>query len=173
MLIGIRQSQRAPDDLVDLLVECHGRIRRFVALARKAGERGDFPEREIVETCTSVERYFTEALPLHVADEEQSILPRLRGRSRDVDRVLSTMVEQHTDHRPMLGTLLDALARRRQRPADTTRGDELVMAATALEHHFHEHLDLEETALFFAICALDPSVQQEIVGEMRARRSPR
>lgn len=66
-----------PEDLVDLLGECHERIRRFVAMARQAGSRQGVPADQIAQACIHVERYFTQALPLHVADEEQSIEPRL------------------------------------------------------------------------------------------------
>src|SRR5690606_15926791 len=80
MLIELSTHRRdTPRDLVDLLGECHARIRRFVELAHEAAIRMDAPVEQVIQACADVERYFVEALPLHVADEEESIAPRLKG----------------------------------------------------------------------------------------------
>src|SRR5690348_4599251 len=98
MLVQLGGSRRTQGDgPVELLLECHERIRTFIALARAAGEKPDAPAAEIADACTRVERYFSKALPLHVLDEELSVLPRLRGSSPDVDRVLHDMESQHED----------------------------------------------------------------------------
>src|SRR5690606_33889983 len=73
------RPKTAAQDLVDLLDECHQRIRRFLALAGEAAAHRGAPSSETAQACADVERYFKEALPLHVADEEESITPRLRG----------------------------------------------------------------------------------------------
>jgi len=148
MLITIGQKPSAARDLVDLLLECHERIRSFVALARAAAEEADPPETEIVEACFRVERYFVEALPLHVADEEESVLPRLGGRSLEIDRALHAMHEQHIGHERKLRSLLNASAALRQSPSDVRRRAVLAVAASDLGQDLTEHLALEEAVVF-------------------------
>lgn len=160
-----------PGGLVDLLLECHGRIRSFVALARQAASHVDAPHAEVVAACLRVERYFTVALPLHVTDEEQSVLPRIVGRSPDVDRALQAMREQHSQHEPKLRALLDASVAVRDAPADAERRAALAAAAEELDREFGEHLALEETVIFPAIGhLLSAAEQEEITAELRARR---
>ena len=45
------------------------------------------PRVGVLEASRRCERYFSEALPLHVEDEEQSLLPRRRGRTPELDDV--------------------------------------------------------------------------------------
>jgi hemerythrin-like domain-containing protein len=172
----LRPKQRKPagqDELVELLLECHERIRRFAALARAAGEAPDATPEQLVEACTSVERYFGEALPLHVADEELSILPRLSGHSREVDEALASMHAQHAEHEPQLRAMLAACAALRQAPAEPVRRAALASLAADLQRAFEGHLQLEEAIILPAIrTALSASAQADIVKELRARRSP-
>jgi iron-sulfur cluster repair protein YtfE (RIC family) len=168
--IGKGPAER-PANLFDLLMECHGRIRQFAALAVHVGRHRDSPDDECVEACARVERYFTEALPLHVADEEESLLPRLRGQDADVDRALATMAEQHAHHEPMLAALLDASMGVRERPSDPERRAALYEAAVALEAELINHLQLEEQVVLPAIGQhLSADDQTQIVDELRARR---
>jgi hemerythrin-like domain-containing protein len=170
----LRPKHRQPgsqDDLVDLLLECHERIRRFVALARAAGEAESASEEQVREACASVERYFGEALPLHVRDEEESILPRLRNQSAEIDQALTTMHAQHAEHELPLRAMLSACATLREAPTDPARREALASAAAELERAFAVHLRLEETLLFPVIrSALPDSVQADIVRELRRRR---
>ncbi len=167
------RRESKPQDLVGLLGECHQRIRHFVELARQAALRGDASADQVAQACTDVERYFKEALPLHVADEEESIEPRLRGQSPPVDHALDTVAAQHEQHASKLATLLAALAAVRIRPADDVARSELAAAATALKTEFEAHLRLEETTIFPAIRELLPSeTQTRIIDELRRRRRP-
>src|SRR5262245_23535436 len=109
MLVRIGPRASSPEDLVDLLLACHERIRNFTAMARAAAEREEAVAADVVDACARVQRYFTEALPLHVRDEEESLLPRLQGRSAEVDRALGVMKEQHERHEVTLGGFLQAL----------------------------------------------------------------
>lgn len=174
MLIGI-SNKRGDDskDLVDLLGECHVRIRRFVDLAHEAAIRTDAPADQIGQACADVERYFIEALPLHVVDEEESIEPRLRGLSAEVDRALDVMTRQHEHHCRALAQLLRACAVVRAEPQDQGARDALEKVAKELQIDFEEHLTLEETVIFPAIRRLLlPETQALIISELRARRQP-
>lgn len=166
-------KRRATDaqDLVDLLGECHERIRRFVALAREAAARRDVAADQISQACQDVERYFTQALPLHVADEEQSLEPRLRRLSPTLDAALDDVTRQHHEHEPALSRLLRATRVLRDHPHDGEARHELAVAALAIEALFEEHLRLEERVVFPAIRELlSPETQRAIVDELRARR---
>lgn len=156
---------------MDLLLECHGRIRQFVALAREAGERRDLTAADVAEACSRVERYFVEALPLHVRDEEDSILPRLSGRSSELDQALSKMQAEHQEHEPALARLLSACRAVRAAPDDPLCRRELGQTAAALGHAFDGHLELEETVVFPALRdLLTEAARADITSELRARR---
>lgn len=170
MLHAIGRKQRS-DDLVGLLLDCHQRIRTFAGLAVAVSERMDALPGEVVEVCRRVERYFSEALPLHVQDEEESILPRLHGRSHDIDVALERMREQHDRHLDLLRGLLELSAAVRMAPGDEAVRWMLHDVALELQADFEPHLQAEERIIFPAIRSLvSTKEQQDIVGELRARR---
>jgi hemerythrin-like domain-containing protein len=172
MLHAIGRKQRNSGDLVDMLVDCHVRIRTFSALAVAVSERADTPVVEVADVCTRVERYFADALPLHVRDEEESVLPRLRGRSPAVDAALARMHEQHEMHVDLLGRLLVSSAALRARPGDPDARSALHAVAHPLQSVFEPHLQAEEEIIFPAIrTLLSAEDQQAIIGELRARRA--
>lgn len=161
-----------PDDAVDLLLECHERIRAFLALARRLGEaRGAAPD-AVADAAFRVHRYFTLALPLHARDEEESVAPRLRGGDPAVDAELETMAREHREHEAPLGALVEACAHLARDPgrhgqlAPTVQG-----AARELERHFAAHLAREEGVIFPALRRLlDRASGDALVKEIRLRR---
>jgi hemerythrin-like domain-containing protein len=161
-----------PADAVDLLLECHGRIRTFLALAGRLGEaRGVAPD-AVMDAAFRVHRYFTLALPLHARDEEESVAPRLRGRDPAVDAELENMAREHREHEPPLAALVEACA---QLARDPGRHGELAAtvqrAAGDLERHFAAHLAREEAVIFPAIRRLlDQAADAALVKEIRLRR---
>lgn len=162
----------APGDAVDLLLECHDRIRSFLAMARRIGEAGAASADEVGEAARRVQRYFTQALPLHARDEEDSILPRLHGRDATVDAALEAMAHEHALHEAPLATLVaacDEVAREPVRRA--ARAPEILAATEELERHFAEHLRREEAVIFPAMRRLLGAAEDAaIVREIRARR---
>jgi iron-sulfur cluster repair protein YtfE (RIC family) len=169
MLHTIGRNART-DDLVGLLLECHQRIRTFIGLAVAASERMDASADEVIDVCSRVERYFTDALPLHVLDEEESIVPRLRGRSIDLDAALGRMHDQHGLHVELIDRLLGASARVRATPSDPSARSALFEVASQLQAAFEPHLQAEEQIVFPAIGELPLEEQKAIIGELRARR---
>ncbi len=156
-------EQRGEGDVVDSLLDCHRRIRAFLAMAARVGQGGD-PADQVAEACAQIGRYFREAMPRHVADEEESILPRLRGRAADIDAALAGMHEQHAAHEEHVAELAAAVAAPEARPRIAT-------AAAALEEALAPHLDLEEAIVFPAIRRLLTAQDlADIAAEMRARR---
>jgi iron-sulfur cluster repair protein YtfE (RIC family) len=172
MLIG-RGPRTASFDLVDLLRECHQRIRQFSDLAVAIAARREAPIEQVVDACADVRRYFREALPLHVADEEESILPRLVGQDSQVDEALVTMHRQHSEHEPMLQQLLAACSIVQSSPGalEDLRA-QILQLATEFRGAFESHLMLEESRIFPSLGSLlSPEVQNEIVQELRGRRN--
>jgi iron-sulfur cluster repair protein YtfE (RIC family) len=163
----------AADDAVDLLLECHERIRSFLALARRIAEVGPSEPGSVPDAAARVRRYFTEALPLHAQDEEESILPRLHGLDASVDADLEAMSREHREHERPLGVLVgacDQLARAPERLPELAPA--VSRAAGELERHFAEHLRREEAVIFPAVRRLlDRSADAAIVREIRARRA--
>jgi iron-sulfur cluster repair protein YtfE (RIC family) len=170
MLVQLGRSRSEPGDLVSMLLACHTRIRSFAALALAASQAHNQPEQEAVEACHAVARYFREALPLHVQDEERSIIPRLLGQSRDLDVVSATMQEEHAAHVPILAELLAACAGLCTRPQTQHSRDRLAVVARQVAREFDGHLRLEERLLFPAVARLAPQVKSELMAELRARR---
>jgi iron-sulfur cluster repair protein YtfE (RIC family) len=162
----------AHGDAVDLLLECHVRIRTFLGMARRLAEGASAPPDEIAAAALRVHRYFTQALPLHALDEEESILPRLRGLDPEVDRELATMVHEHAEHARPLEALVGACAALAREPGRHAALAATVGGATAeLERHFGAHLTREEAVVFPALRRLlDAEADAGIVREIRARR---
>jgi hemerythrin-like domain-containing protein len=78
-------AEPGPDfsDPLALLRACHGRVERFAELALTIADRlaaEQAPDEEVIRAAGRVLRYFDEAAPLHHADEEHDLLPRLRPR---------------------------------------------------------------------------------------------
>lgn len=177
MLGGIGRTTRASaDDPVAMMMECHERIRRFARLGVRVVEPNVAPADEIREAARSVHRYFSVALPLHVADEDESIAPRLQADdrlSRPVREALVAMTAQHVTIDELLARALPlwaALAEGDPAAAAEARAqlDELApRLATLLELH----LAHEEELVLPAVQALPTETQVAIVAEMRARRA--
>jgi hypothetical protein len=107
MLINIGDRSRAAPTLLTRFTDCHARVRKFCALARRLGEGASGEEAR--DAAAQLDRYFRIALPLHVADEEQSLAPRL---VRLGDAALGDAIESMTrDHLCLDENLAELLAR--------------------------------------------------------------
>jgi len=172
MLHAIGRKQQS-EDLVDLLLACHGRIRMFLELAIAIGERADASEDDVVDGTSRVQRYFSQALPLHVEDEEQGVLPRLQGRSSEVDAAIERMCEEHDRHVAPLRRLLALCGSLCAAPRDAVARTEITDAGRQLLAEVEPHLEAEERIVFPAIRALlTLEEQRAIVQELRRRRQP-
>jgi len=74
-----------PEDAISLLLGCHQRIRHFTQVAFRLAQNPNAPAPDRADAARSVLRYFQIALPLHEADENESIYPRLRDKLRAGD----------------------------------------------------------------------------------------
>src|SRR5262249_17769314 len=106
----------AVDEPSAMLRSCHDKLRRFLASAARLA--GDEPasEGDVRAAASAVARYFSEALPLHERDEDDTIAPRLAGDAA-LAGALADMTAQHGAMRPHVAALLDSCRRLRDAPA--------------------------------------------------------
>lgn len=145
-------------DARTLLAECHDRIRRHCRGLRALIEDAGAPEPVRRATARACARYFGEALPLHAADEEGSILPRLAPAPVDEE-----LHRQHEEIEAALPALVAALRRR----SEGDPAPELAGLGPPFVERLLAHIALEEAALFPRLGGLP---QAEVVTEMRRRR---
>ncbi len=173
MDIGTKRKD-TPEGIVELLLECHQRIRSFIQLAARLAAASDAPEEQISDAAGKVLRYFEEALPLHVQDEEQSLLPRLRGHDERVDAALDQMCEEHASHQSGLEKLTGLCRTLRGAPERHSElSSELARVAAELDVEFGAHLHSEEETVIPAIARfLSAKEQADMILELRERRAP-
>lgn len=174
MLISIGGGRKKEDGLIDLLLACHERIRSFVGVAAEVGRRDDLDEAEAREALDGAARYFREAFPLHVADEEESVLPRLRDAGEDVARALEVMRLEHRAHEPLVRVLIAAIDDARATPSSTPARAALLAVAEQAERELGIHLAQEERGIFPVIAArITADEERAAIAEVRARRTSR
>jgi hemerythrin-like domain-containing protein len=174
MLNQISSSRKtASEDAVDLLIGCHQRIRHFTDVAGKlAHAQGVSPE-EASRTAAGVHRYFSVSLPLHEADEDRTLQPRLSAVADEkVRRALLAMGDQHQTIDELIERLLPLLVMVRNNPETLhVVGGEMCATTNALDEIFRAHLQMEEEVIFPAIRTVLPaSARQEMLLEMQERR---
>jgi len=165
------RKKHGAGELVDALIASHGRTRKLVQLAVTMTEGSAVPLAEVSIGCALIGRYFTNTFPLHVMDEEASILPRLRGRSASLDAALVRMHERHELHAAMITRFCDHTAALRIDPRDP--GARLAVASVArpLGAVLEDHLGAEEQIVFPVIRETFSARECRIIrGEFEARR---
>jgi iron-sulfur cluster repair protein YtfE (RIC family) len=168
-----RKPSRASSP-VEMLLDCHVRIRHFLQLSRTLANAGEAPAAEIVEAAGAVRRYFIQALPLHEADEEQTLLPRLQAALESGNPVLEAaflMAEHHRAVEELVPELLSLCETLEQRPVRLTAlAEKLRRINQAMGQYLEAHLELEERVIFPAVAKLPAAVQDEMRREMLERR---
>lgn len=158
----------------EMLLDCHLRIRHFLQLSRTLAQAEGAPLPEISETAQAIRRYFLQALPLHEADEEQTLLPRLQSTTRAGDPLMEAahlMVEQHQAIQELAPELLSLCESIEQKPLRLpTLVSRLRRVNDALGQILEAHLKLEENVIFPAIDRLPAGQLEEMTAEMAARR---
>ena len=159
-----------PEDAISLLLGCHQRIRHFTQVALRLAENPYAPAADRADAAKSVLRYFQIALPLHEADENESVYPRLREKLSvgELSEANETMVSQHTEIDRVIAELIPLW----QSTAD--RGEQLdshLLATTEyLQQLWDIHLSLEEEQV---IPALREHLTQRDLSAIRAEMTSR
>ncbi len=167
---------RGPKDddrtLAGRLLDCHARIRSMTELACRIAETPRPDDQELEEAARRVRRYFRRALPMHVRDEEESILPRLVACAPDARPALERMRREHAEHEALVERVVAACEAIMSDPA---RSEDVRAAlatdAARLAEAFDVHLREEEDDVFPLLAsALDDDARHAIVLEMERRR---
>jgi len=176
-LVQLKLPQAEPEPTghpVDGLLACHARIREFTALSATLAASNADPD-SARSAAQAIRRYFSVALPLHEADEDLTLAPRLRAlRPEDtVLQALDLVARQHPDIDRVIGRMLplwEAIE------ADGARlaalAEQLGKATERLSMIWTPHLALEEAEIFPAVRALMPAETLEAMrAEMAERRA--
>ncbi len=175
MLHEIKSTNPASsfENAVDLLIACHERIRHFSSMLRKLAHAEGATDEEIRNAAGSALRYFSIALPLHEADEEESVRPRLIALSNpEITGALEAMTHQHQAVDDLVERLSPVLRLLSHNPAKLPDVHaELCSLSAALQEVFEGHLALEESVIFpFLHQQLSPEALTSVLGEMQQRR---
>ena len=162
------------DSLLDLLLACHERIRRFTALAVALAEPAALarPAADVADGADGVRRYLALALPLHVADEDLSLTPRLLARAPATEAALARMHGEHLAHEALIADVAARCAAIARAPAQlASLGPHLAGPAAELRAALALHLEEEERDVFPSLAALTPDDVAAILAELRGRRA--
>ena len=168
-----RPDNQPPEDALDLLLGCHRRIRHFTATAAKLAHAQGASHDEIRMAAAGVFRYYSVSLPLHEADEEDTLRPRLYALADDrIRHALIAMHDQHMAIDELIERLLPLLQLLERNPATIEQaGGEMCAITKALDEIFAAHLKLEEELVFPAIREHLPAPEQSaMLAEMQFRR---
>jgi iron-sulfur cluster repair protein YtfE (RIC family) len=165
--------QPKTEDAVDLLLSCHQRLLHFTGVAVKLAHAQGATTEEIAQAAAGVHRYYSVSLPLHEADEDQTLQPRLHAVADDhVRHALLAMGDQHQAIDELIERLLPLLVLARNNPDTLAEvGGEMCSITKALDEIFRAHLQMEEEIIFPAIrSALPENTRGEILREIQERR---
>jgi hemerythrin-like domain-containing protein len=163
---------------IDLLIDCHRRIERFLAVLVKVAAQakgGPMTEQQSREWEQSLD-YFRNAAPRHTADEEESLFPRLRRIAQpEVERALAEMSELEADHEKAdeWHEFVDHLGRKWLSQTVLVPDDfeRLNQALVSLSQLYSHHIALEDNSVFpVAAATLASDETAEIGTEMAQRR---
>jgi iron-sulfur cluster repair protein YtfE (RIC family) len=168
-------APKQSEDALSMLLGCHDRIRYFTSTTVRLASAQGLPSNEIASAAEKVHRYFTIALPLHEADENESLHPRLRAAAPEGELAgpaADAMVEQHRSIDEIVERLVPLCELLRSNPAmHGALAPELQQLSTTLQQMFDAHLKLEEETIFPAMRRyLTEEQLAEILLEMQSRR---
>jgi len=165
------------NDPLGLMQDCHRRIERFlqvllVVSKSRRGEELSADERDALETAL---RYFRKAGPLHNADEESSLFPRMRGSgSAEAAVALLTMDHLEAEHRLTSAwhEEVDALGTRWLENGTLSREDSnrLCLLVDELDATYRQHIAVEESGVFAVAADCLPADAIAAIGREMARR---
>jgi iron-sulfur cluster repair protein YtfE (RIC family) len=158
----------AHHDAFAILHDCHEHI--LERLARLEGLGHELQDADVLEerhmaVVGDVLSFLHTAIPIHSADEERTLFPRLRVAQPMLGHTpMDCLEREHVDHAAQLAALERAIVKRD--PAAIAR------AALAVVGSYREHIAKEEEVLFPWARELlgDPALVQAMTREMRERR---
>jgi len=158
-------------DAFGILLACHEHIGERLVILEETGRdlaRAETLDEHHLARLCDVLAFLDTAIPIHAADEEQTLFPRLRAhptfRHATGSTPMDCMESEHEEHAAAKAALKAAIVKR-----DVTG---MARRALALVTAYREHIEKEEQVLFPMARELlaDPTVVDEMTHEMRARR---
>lgn len=166
------------NDPTGLLSDCHRRIEMFMGSLENVAKVIDTaPTQDARQALETALRYFREAAPKHIADEEESLFPRLRElRSPEVENAFSSLEDLEGDHRWAEGlhAKVEDLGGEYLLREKLSEGQvvEFRAAVAQLSAMYQRHIAVEDGTLFpLAAKALSDGDKQAIAAEMAKRRA--
>lgn len=167
------------DRPIDLLMDCHRRIERFldilVRVAERACETPELDEEYRRALRTSLE-YFRAAAPRHTEDEESSLFPLLKQKGDPSVRAVMIQLDRLEAEHRRAGALhdqVDPLANRLLSDGrlEVTEARCLLEKLRELRDLYRRHIEAEDQIVFpLARRALSDEQMQQVGREMAARR---
>jgi hemerythrin-like domain-containing protein len=163
-------------DPTGLLSDCHRRIEMFMqALERVAKTIDSPPQEEVRQSLERALQYFREAAPKHMADEEESLFPRLRMRqSLQLERAFAKLEELELDHRwsKPLHLQIDRLGQEYLLKGQLSEGQvaEFRDAVSQLSAMYLRHIAVEDQMLFPAADKVLSDRDKQMIAEEMAKR---
>jgi len=155
----------------EILTTCHEHIQERLLVLENAGiellDGGDLGD-PIMARFGAVLAFLDVAIPIHSADEEESLFPRLRTRQPFADHPGGTPMDQmeheHREHGDAKQELKVALVKRDAAVAGR--------CALAMVKDYRDHIAKEEECLYPMAREIitDEAALSEMADEMRARR---
>jgi len=162
------------DDPIGMLIDCHRRIERFLgilcAVILRAGGR-ELTEEEKSAVMTAI-HYFQQGGQRHTSDEEESLFPRLRGKSIPA---VESIARLQTEHRQAtrLHNSIERLYLAWISSGQLTLDEEnrLLSETRQLKDLYDAHIQIEENTVFpYAAETLDTQTLAAIGQEFSRRR---
>jgi len=156
-------------DAFGILHDCHEhileRLTRLETLGRELARATELKEAHLA-VLGDVLTFLDTAVPMHSADEEQTLFPRLREATGHLagHTPMDCMEQEHVQHQALLAALKRAVVKR---DAAAT-----AQSALAIVNEYREHIGKEEQVLFpWARETLtDPVIVATMTQQMRQRR---
>lgn len=178
MLVQLSQKPtppRDPNEAIDLLVDCHARIRRFTEIAQRLATVPHAPDAQVVDAAASLRRYFEQAFPLHVIDEDISLLPRLKQLRlpSEVAVAIQVLELEHSEIEPLVEGMCLLWKDVERSPARLAElQPQMLEILDSLRPKLLTHLELEEAVVLpYARATLGAQALSEVAQQMRHRRS--
>ncbi len=173
---SVRNTAPETEDAISLLLGCHDRIRNFTDVGMRLAQSPQAPAKDRADAARAVLRYYTVALPLHEADENESVYPRLRRALPPGELAVANqqMVEQHTAINAAVAELLPMWQQIERQPhSHSELAERLRLQTEHLRSLWNIHLALEEEQVIPAMRKyLAAEELSRIAQEMRDRRQP-
>ncbi len=158
-----------PADPVAAFLACHARIRTFCDGLSRMAALSDLGDPRVPASAAQAHRYFSIALPLHAADEDRSLAPRLHAVAPDCDGLMEALARDHAQIDQCLlrlNPMLEALSQGEIVPVEALREQVDTLRGILLPH-----IEREERELFPRCVALSEADRHEILTELFARRA--